>query len=210
MVAMVDASRREEEVFVPLPAPKHQLPPTTQFRSTWIVSSQNTLRERGHYDRYVELLPPELRETITMTIVGAWLPIEHAVAHYTACDRLELSAADRVELGRAVTKHLDQTLLSTAARLATSAGATVWTPLGQIRRLWERMFVGGGMAVYKLGPKETRIEVHGCALAPIAYFRTGLQGVLQGIGERFCQKLYVSEIPRMTTPTSIAYRGSWV
>jgi hypothetical protein len=205
-------SRRsgEEEIFVPLHVPRHELQPTTQFRSTWIVSSQNTLRTCGHYERYVSLLPAEHREALSMVMVGAWVPIDVAAAHYQTCEALELPAEERVAIGKAVSKHLDHTLLSAAVRLATQSGATVWTPLSQFYRLWNRMFIGGGIIVYKLGPKEARIEVLSCTLASIPYFRVGLQGVLLGIGEMFSQRLYVREVRSVPDPTAIVFRASWV
>ena len=174
------------------------------------MSSQNTLRTCGHYERYLSLLPAEHRETLSMMIVGGWVPIDVAVAHYQTCEALDLPSEERVAIGKAVSKHLDNTLLSAAVRLATQSGATVWTPLSQFYRLWNRMFVGGGIIVYKLGPKEARIEILSCTLASIPYFRVGLQGVLLGIGEMFSQRLYVREVPRVPSPTSIIFRASWV
>jgi hypothetical protein len=207
----MDSSRLgEEEVFVPMHVPRAELKATSQFRSTWIVSSQNTLRHRGHYDRYLALLPKVHAETLSMLMVGAWVPIEVADAHYRACEALDLPQHERVEIGKAVSKHLDNTLLSVAVRLATQSGATVWTPLSQFYRLWNRMFVGGGIVVYKLGPKEARIEVHACTLASIPYFRVGLQGVLLGVGELFSQRVYVREVPRVASPTTVVFRSSWV
>jgi hypothetical protein len=200
----------EGEVFLPLPAPRNKLAPTSQFRSTWIVSSQNALKQRGLFDRYLDLLPPNHRDTLAVAIVGGWMPIEVAVAHYRACEELALPAGDQLEIGRAVSRYLDNTLLSTAVRLARTSGATMWTPLSQLHRLWDRMFVGGGVCVYKVGPKEARIEFHECTLAPIGYFRTGLRGVLLGVGEHFSQRLYVNEIPRVSSGTSVVFRGSWV
>jgi len=207
----VERSRAEdEEVFLPLHVPRNQLVPTSQFRSTWVVSSQNTLRDRGHYHRYLELLPAEHREALSMMIVGGWVPIDVAEAHYGTCEALDLPSSERLAIGRAVTKHLNQTLLSTAVRLATHSGATVWTPLSHFYRLWNRMFVGGGVTVLKLGPKEARIEVLDCTLAHIPYFRTGLQGVLLGVGELFASRLYVREVPRVGSATTIHFRASWV
>jgi hypothetical protein len=209
----VNGGRSDEEVFLPLHVPRSQLALTTQFRSTWVVSSQNTLRDRGHYRRYLELLPEQHRDALSMMIVGGWVPMDVATAHYGACEALDLPASERLAIGRAVTKHLNQTLLSTAVRLASQSGATLWTPLSHFYRLWNRMFVGGGVTVVKLGPKEARIEMLGCTLAHIPYFRSGLQGVLLGIGELFSQRVYAREVPRVgnaTPATTVIFRGSWV
>jgi hypothetical protein len=143
-------------------------------------------------------------------MVGSWLPIEVAIAHYQACDSLGLSPNEQVEMGRDVSKNLERTLLGTAVRVARQAGVTVWTPLSQLHRLWDRMFIGGGAAVFKVGPKEARVEVVGCSLAPIPYFRNGLRGVVLGIGSAFTEKLYVTEIAHQRTPDTLVMRGAWV
>jgi hypothetical protein len=189
--------------------PRRLVESTTQFKSTWIVSSQNALRARGLGQRYLSALPPEHREALELAIVGSWLPIAVAEAHYRACDSLDLGASEQLEMGRDVAKRLERTLLGTAVRVARQAGVTVWTPMSQLHRLWDRMFIGGGAAIYKIGPKEARIEFVGCSLAPIAYFRTGLRGVLLGVGSGFTNKLYVAEVPS-PSPDSIRLRASWV
>jgi hypothetical protein len=203
---------RPEEVFLALPVPRHQLEPTTKFKTTWLVSSQTALHERGDFERYWARVPEEHRETLSSPVVGGWAPIEAAAAHYRACDELGFTTAEQVAIGHAVTDRLNHTLLANAIRLASHAGADVWTVLGLFNRFWERMFVGGGGIIYKLGPKESRLEVLGCRLADIPYFRYGLQGVLQGIGGLFCTKLYVSEVRSAAegSPLRIVYRGSWV
>lgn len=205
----MDAPGSGEEVFLSLHVPRHELKPATSFRSTWVVSSQNTLKERGHYDHYTTILTSEHREALTMMVAGAWIPIEVASAHYEACEALALPTAERLAIGRAVSKHLDHTLLSAAVHLATQSGATLWTPLAQFHRFWTRMFVGGGAVIYKLGPKEARIEILGCPMAHIPYFRVGLHGVLLGIGEMFSKRVYLRE-QRSKTPLTITFRASWV
>ena len=172
--------------------------------------SNHAVREHGRYDRYRALLAPEHRETLESMVVGGWAPIDVAIAHDEACDGLGFTAAEQLDIGRSVTRRLQGTLLTAAVRLATHSGADVWTVIRNIHRLWDRMFIGGGLAVYRLGPKEARLEVLGCSLAPIAYFRNGLQGVLHGIGALFARKIYVSEVTREATQTTIVYRGSWV
>lgn len=200
---------RREEVFLPLPVPRAQLAPTTEFRSTWLVSSQNAIRQRRRYDDYLAKLPDRHRETLETLVVGSWVPIDVAIAHYEACDALGFMAQEQIDIGRDVTKTLNNTLLSTALRLVTTS-ATLWTTLAQMNRLWERMFVGGGVQVWKLGPKECRVELLGCRLAHIPYFRAGLQGVFIGIASHLTTKVYVNEVPRLNGPTTIVYRGSWV
>ncbi|HWL87140.1 MAG TPA: hypothetical protein VNO21_15150 [Polyangiaceae bacterium] len=199
-----------EEVVVPLDVPRHRVPPTTKFRSTWIVASQNALRDCGFFDRYMGLLPDPHRERLLTTVVGTWLPIDVAFTHYTACDGLGLSTQDVQNIGRILTRHLNNAFVSVAGRFAKEVGATPWTPLSYARRVWDRMCVGGAVAVYKEGPKEARLEVVGCTLAPIPYFRAGLLDIGLGLGKLFCDTMYVKEVPSRLAPTTIVYRASWV
>ncbi len=198
-----------EEVFLPLPVPRDRVAPTTQFRSTWLVSSIDTLNTFRLLDRYFELLPREHEPAIRSLIAGAWSPIELAVAHYETCDRLGLTPGEQLQIARDVTARLQSNLLSFATSLARGAGATPWTALNHLQRLWERMFVGGGCTVYKLGPKEARIEMLRCELAHVGYFRAGLRGVFLGLGEMFARTVYINEIATRDRDT-ILFRGSWV
>ena len=198
-----------EEVLIALDVPRHQVPLTTKFRSTWLVASQSTLRNCGFFDRYAQLLPEAHREVLLTTVVGTWVPIDAALAHYRACEGLALSSAEQYEIGRILSGPMNNTLLGLAGHVAREAGATPWLPLSQVRRIWERLWVGGAIVVYKEGPKQARIEMVACELARVPYFRAGLRGVLAAVGEKFCKKLYIKEVPTRD-PTAIVFRASWV
>ena len=64
------------------------IPPTTRFRSTWIVSSLEGLRERGCFDRYERQLI-DYRDAILSAVAGVWLPVDVVRAHYEACEKAE-------------------------------------------------------------------------------------------------------------------------
>ncbi|WP_394845778.1 hypothetical protein LZC95_53210 [Pendulispora brunnea] len=197
-----------EETVVALDVPRNRVPPTTKFRSTWIVASQNALRDCGFFDRYTKLLSQVHREILLTTVVGTWLPMSLAMAHYTACDALGLSQDDIKTIGTILTRHLNNAFVSVAGRFAREVGATPWLPLSYARRVWDRMCTGGAVAVYKEGPKEARVEVVGCTLAHIPYFREGLRDLGAGLGSLFCQAMYVKLVPSLG-PTTIVFRASW-
>jgi hypothetical protein len=183
---------------------------TTNFRSTWILASLQTVREKGLGDAYLARLPRQFHEPITLGVASQWFPLEIAMAHYTACDGLGLSADTQVAFGREVSVKMQRTILGAAVRLAKTAGVTPWTVYNQLNRFWSRIAIGGGIALYKLGPKDARAELVQCPVLEIPYFRNAVAGVLWGITDLFCQKAFVREMREMRTSTRAAYRSQWV
>jgi hypothetical protein len=200
---------RVEEVFVPFERPKAQVPAATSFRSTWLISSVAELRSRGYFDRYLATLRPEYHDLVTTSVAGVWLPVEVAVAHYEACESLDIPHDEQLSIGGAVTESVHKTSYSLAIRLVKEAGVTPWALLAQQKRLWQRVWQGGDVAVFKIGPKEARMEIAGWPCSRVPYCRRALRGLLIGQTELFCKKAYAIEIPRLCTPMTLGYRVSW-
>jgi hypothetical protein len=200
---------RQEEAFVPFPLPRARIPPVTEFRSAWLRSSIRSLREHELLDRYLTLLPPQHHATILESALGVWLPGEVSIAHYTACEELGLDAQTQIAIGAEVAQRVHGTILSIGVKLAQEAGVTPWTVLAQFGRLWSHIWVGGAVAVFKLGPKEARLELVGWPCAKFTYCKNGITGVTQGLIQLFCRKAYLREIPRLCTPTGLGYRVAW-
>lgn len=200
-----------EEVIVPFPngATRLTVPAASAFRSTWLSSSLRALRERRLLDRYLANLPPQYHESVLTTVAGVWLPTEVATAHYRACQELGLSEEDQLAIGEEVGKHAQGTVLGTAVRLARDVGVTPWVIIERFPQVWARVWVGGGVAVYKLGPKDARLEIAGWPCASIPYLRTAMRGVTGGLIGLFCKKAFVLPLPKLCSPTALAYRFSW-
>jgi hypothetical protein len=181
----------------------------TQFRSTWLGSSLLALRERNYFERYSSLLPEAHRAPILEAVAGAWLPIDVCVAHYRACDALGLSKREAWEIGMEVTRKVHGTSLALAFRLAKQAGMTPWSILAQLPRLWDRVWQGGGLAVYRRGPKEAVVELIQWPPAGIAYVRHSIPAVVLGVVELFCTKAYVTEVAAMKSDSAIGMRLQW-
>jgi hypothetical protein len=213
MDVQVQASMSTQTIdapYVEFAVPRARVPTATHFRSTWLSSSLNALRDRSHFDRYLELLPAEAKPVILETVAGVWLPIDVAMTHYRTCEALDLSRREAWEIGMEVTRKVHGTSLALAFRLAKQAGVTPWTILAQLPKLWERIWRGGGLAVYQRGPKEAVLEVIQWAPAGIPYVRHTIPAVVHGIVEIFCRKAYVSEVPAMMTPSALGLRLQWV
>lgn len=141
-------------------------------------SSLNALRKHGHFSRYVEMVDPRHRARILDSLAPEWLPLEVGDAHYRACDALALSAEQMQRMGEDVGDRIQGTFLGTIVRRARVAGLTPWLPLSHFHRLWERLMLGGGVALYKTGPKDARVEINMLPLARYNYFRVGFCGVI--------------------------------
>jgi hypothetical protein len=166
-----------------------------RFRSTWIISSHQTLRANGLFERYRAALPASVKTELLEVVAGVWLPMATARAHYEACDRLGLALDEQLAMGQEVGGLAQGTVLGTLVKTAKGAGVTPWTIMPHFDRLWRRAVDGGVSTVFRVGPKEARATFNGCELLDIAYFRNGLRGVLLRSGALFASKAYIHERP---------------
>lgn len=199
----------DEQIVVPFPADPSAIPLVSQCKGTLIVSSIGTLRSHGHYDRYAALLAPEHRQRVLEAIAGVWLPIDVALAHYEACEALGLSVSEQIRIGLDVGVRIQRSTIATLVKLAAASGVTPWTGIRSFQRFFERLFVGGGTRVVKLGPKDARIDIVGLPLARVPYFVNGYRGVIQAGSQLFAPKAFVATIGGPRAPTSVAFRVAW-
>jgi hypothetical protein len=198
------------EVFVPFRAPPQKLGVSARVRTTLIVSSLQSLRKRDLYHRYLELLPEEHHPTVRSMIAGQWVPMRIAEAHYDACEALGFDRREVNAIGREVGDRIEGTFLATMVRMAGSVGATPWTALSYVDRLYDRVFAGGGGAgVFKLGPKDAEFHFVGVPLCRIPYFRSAMAGVVEVGAELFCSKAYAKEVPDAAPPMGAVLHVAW-
>jgi hypothetical protein len=169
-----------------------------------------SLRERGHFQAYLEKLPQQHHARVLSLTAAEWIQPELAFHHYEACDALGLSAEEQEEIGMQVAQHLQRGFLKVVLKLAIESGVTPWSVLERYQKLWERYFDGSAIAVYKLGPKEARAEVVGFPLARIGYIQVGVGGIMRGVTELVAKRVYVNRVARVCTSTSLGYNLSWV
>jgi len=201
---------RDAEVIIPFATPRDKLSPTTAVRSTLVASSLNRVREHGHLEAYTALLDPQWHDVIFHAVAGVWLPIAAGLAHYRACDDLNLPAAEQLDIGREVGDRIQGTFLGSMVRAAKGVGVTPWGAMAYSGRLYSRLFDGGGISVTKVGPKEARVEIAQNVLTGVGYFRSGLRGLYQVAIELFCAKAYVVDAARATSHDSCTMKISWV
>jgi hypothetical protein len=198
------------EVFLPFPGENRGLvAPMTHVKGTWLASAVLGLREHGSFDAYQAVLDPRYREVLSNIATSEWHPVEVMLAHYDACERLEMAPDVTLAIARNVTSRAQGGVLSLTARLAASTVVTPWVAMGQLNRLWSRMARGGGIAVFKLGPKEARIEIVQFPGSRFRYCQISMRGILQGSLAPFCRRVFVTELPAFTSPTQMATRVAW-
>jgi hypothetical protein len=174
------------------------------------MSSLQSLRSHGLFERYASLLEPRFGELLTLGTAGIWLPMDWAMAHYRACDALLLPMRDQVELGRGVADKVQGPWLNVLFKGIRGAGVTPWAVLKHMPRLWDRVYQGGaGACVRQLGPKEAEAELAGLPMLSISYFRTAYRGAFLAGLEPICAKLFVNEVG-VRLDTAATYRISWV
>ena len=199
-----------EEVVVPLEAAKGAAPAAIAVRSTLVVNSVSALREHGLVEQYLAALPAAEHERMLHLTAGAWEPVELAMAHYRACDALDVPDSVIDEIGYASGRNINESFLKVVTRLSVEAGLSPWSALTRSPQLIDRIWQGTASAVYKLGPKEARFEWHGQPLAPSRYFRLAFGAFLRSTLEVFAKTVYVRLVPARCREDVVVYRCSWV
>lgn len=196
---------------MPFPEPMAGIPPATQCRSTLLLASLQALREHGWFEAYQRAVAAPVLEAIQGSGVGSWVPIDVARAHYEACDGLGISLLEQLDIGGAVVRRLQQTLLGSLARFARAT--RVVSPLVALARFNElhaRSWVGSAGQVVELGPKDVRLDVVGLSLVEIPYFRASYRGFLRAGAQLFADHAFVTEVEREAHSHAVSYRFAWV
>ena len=178
----------------------------TAVRGTLIISSIQSLKRRGHFDRYRALLLPAVAEQLVYLASPEWLPIAVAEAHYGACEALALAASEAHAIGAEVAPYAVpgvRVLLATAK----AGGVTPWTLVERGPAYWRRMYVGSSIECTRVGPKDGVLTVRGNPLARFAYWRTALAGIVFGLSTPLCRHAFVNETN--THGDGVVYRLSW-
>jgi hypothetical protein len=182
----------------------------SSFRSSWLTSSLKAMKARGLTDRYLQILPKKLHDSVMHSEAGVWLPVDVATAHYTAMDQLGLSEGEVVRIGMEVAERTQGLFISAILQFARSVGVSPWAVLGQVNRVYEKNWIGGGIGVFRVTPREARVVIAGWPFAHIAYNQHGVRGILLAGIQPFCSRAIAQAVPKYTTGTQICVRLQWV
>ena len=184
----------QEDIVCPYPAELEKLSALSEVRGTLLASSMQSLRARGLFERYSDLLAPDQRDAVLNIVAGEWLPTAVALAHYTACDALQLSVDEQIAMGRDVSRRTHETFLGLLVKMARGVGVTPWIVLPKINLLYERVFRGGGTQITRMGPSDAKVEMVGLTLLSIPYFRNALLGMYEAGVSLFASKVQVRSV----------------
>jgi hypothetical protein len=198
------------EVFLAPQFAEGTSPSVTRVRSTLLSASLQGVRQMGWEKRYFSVLPAALHDEIRMLIAGVWIALDLAIAHYTACDRMELSPDEIREMGKAVSFRTQKTFVGTLGSVVAGAGATPWSIYTHSHRIWGRIFDGGDMVIYKVGPKDMDVVCVGCPLFTVRYFRRALTSYYAAIVSLVAKSVHCRELAERRGANEIALRISWV
>jgi hypothetical protein len=178
-------------------------------RGSLLVSSLQTLREVDLFDRYLTCLPTQHHESVLFALASSWLPRETAMAHYAACDAMNLDDRELGAIAQRVCNRIMGTFVSTLLRGARPSGANVAAiALPAYARIYDRILQGGRVQVHMTGPKDAVIETRGIAMFRYRYFRVGYTGLVRGAGLMMTKAFYVRELSATDSATKVAL--SWV
>lgn len=184
----------------------------THVRGILLVKSLENMRQAGFYERYKSIGGTALRERVESILASSWAPIELCEQHYDVCDRMQLSDPEVERLGESMGQGIGSTTMALLLKSTRRAGVeSNWSALKQCDRFWDRSYLGGGVTLLKVGPKDSIMEYHGIPLAKSRYWRTGARAFWLGIAQLTARSAYVRLArPRSPSPDRIAFAGSWV
>ena len=196
------------EIIVPHVANVAQV---THVRSTLLQSSLAGLKERGHFAAWFDNIAPEHRDLIVETVAPVWIPTEAAIAHYLACEAINLSSAEQVALSETLGNRMQSLFLSSVTKAAKHAGVTPWTPVPHFGRVWARLFMGGSTQLTRVGPKDLQLEMKGLSLVQVPYFRLGFAAIVRSALKVFgARSAYVKVAGYREGTDELTFLASWV
>jgi hypothetical protein len=185
--------------------------PPSRYRGSWLRSSMQTLRHRGHFDAYRTHLSESDRFELDALPTAAWIPARILMSHYAACDKLGLKSEELHAMGLETTRLAMGNSFRITSRAASGIGlVTPWAALDQFPKFWTHVADGGVIEVVKVHPKEAHVGLFAFPPARYAYNRYATRGIMEAALELFCQRVFVSNIVPKCNDDTLVFRIAWV
>jgi hypothetical protein len=196
-----------DQVF--LPFTKSPVEPVTEVRSTLLIAGIQSVRAQGLYEQYSDVLSSEVRESLVGLAGGIWVPVELAVAHYAAMDRLDIGRLTIEALGAEVAERAWKHILAPVFTRAKRIGPKPWEAFSHTHETVKLNWRGGDVQITKESPTQALYEWAGQPCANIPYFVTSFGSFMRALTNLFSSRAYYSVVPERSSPTTIALRLWW-
>lgn len=185
------------------------VPLVTAVRGSLFVAMGEVLRERRLTARHENLLDSAVRAEAAAVIAQERVPIALAFGYFAACDRLGLTRADQVSMGRALAKRLHIPIVLTGLRIAGALGMAPFTYAKLSERVWHRRNDGGAFRCDVRSETEGFIAILGYPLAQLTFVQCAWEGVIFETMALSGRLPSVTLAPSSCNATSLGYTVSW-
>jgi hypothetical protein len=192
-----------------LPFSKSPVEPVTDVRSTLLLAGIQSVRAKGLYTQYSDVLSPEVHARIVGLAGGTWVPVELAVAHYSAMDRLAIDRLTIEALGADVAQRTWKHILAPVFARAKRIGPKPWEAFSHAQETVKLNWRGGDIQITKESETQALYEWAGQPCASVPYFVTSFGSFMRALTNLFSSRAYSSVVPERSSPTTIALRLSW-
>lgn len=200
--------KKAEPALYALPA---DIKPLSAARGTILALDWQAFRELGFYDAYVAAMPAPLWAAFTAVTAGSWVPLDLVHEHYRVLDGLHLDDAMMRAVGQVVGERVHGAFLATLIRLVGKSGlVSPWLALEQTYKLWTRSWQGGGITVHRQSNTAARVTIVETSLCRSDFFCSSFSGAVAAGVAPFGKGTAVQTISGARTPTSVAYRVTWL
>jgi hypothetical protein len=198
----------EDDVVLALPYAIDRVPLASKIRGTVLSSSLAVIEAAGLRKAYFAVLPRADHAAMQSIAVGEWLPMELGLSHYRALDTLAVAPEQAREYGRRVADRAQKSYLVTMIK-TVGLGTTPWPILARAQSVLDRLVQRASVAVYREGPKEARLEIHGVPIAEFSYVRSGWAGMIEGGIQLVAPRAYCRDVSPAQTRSVAKYLITW-
>ena len=196
------------EIIVPHDPARREL---TAVRRVLIQSSLAELKTLGVYERYCASMDPSVLAEMTSLVGPGWVPLEFVLAHYEACDQLQLDDEPIRAAGSRTAENVQRALLANGVQAGDPGLMELpWSMLGAFARMGKRVYEGSSSQYVKIGRKRLLIENVGNPLYGFRYYRIAHAGFIHAaFGKLGVKVVDVSLAPYQSAGAVMETRITW-
>jgi hypothetical protein len=189
---------------------KMPIEPATAVRSTLILTGIQVIRSRNLFERYSDVLSPSERTQILGLAGLTWVPVEIALQHYTAADRLGLDERTIELIGQEVASRSWKHVLAPTFGRSKRIGPKPWDAFQNARSTVALTWHGSDVQILKEGPNQALYTWAGQPCAAIPYFVRSWKCIMRAVINLFALHARAELVPELSSPTAMTVRLSWV